>query len=230
MNVDHYKNLAEVAMMHSPFYRRRPSEVEMITIEVYLEQTNKKNPVQDEILQSMTTAEKIAIACLTLIMVRGKGDEGSLCSPPHYIFERITSSVTTPLRAYECMTELAPQANLEQPENVRTSKLCKHIATASHILGLQISELEQLANHLGYDIQIHINTIDYHKKSLMLAKESKLLIMADKGKLHKFAGISLDEIKISPGDVLDNVLTDDEEDEADTEEDDVDTLEDEAGH
>ena len=47
----------------------------------------------------------------------------------------------------------------------------------------------------------------------MLAKVSKLLSLAEKGKLHEYAGKSLDEIEITPEDVIDDELVDGEEDE-----------------
>lgn len=191
--------------------------------------------LEDEICQTMTTAEKITMAPLTLIMVRGKRGCGVpvLLTPdmresidllidfhkqgsemPTFIFARTAGAAMTPLRAYDCMSELATKAELDQPENIRATKLQKHIATVYQVLALKKTELEQLANHMGHNIQIHREYYRLPQESLMLAKVSKLLILADKGKLHEYAGKSLDEIEIyTPEDVIDDELVDGEEDE-----------------
>lgn len=47
----------------------------------------------------------------------------------------------------------------------------------------------------------------------MLAEGSKLLLLAEKGKFHEYAGKSLDEIELSPDDTVEAETEEDDEDE-----------------
>ncbi|KAJ8034113.1 hypothetical protein HOLleu_20819 [Holothuria leucospilota] len=246
-DVQSYKELAKVTASQIVFFnRRRPREVESITIEEYLKQVREGHEIQDEVQMSMTTAEKIAMGRLTLLMVRGKRGRGVPVlltkdmresidilfdfnqkhnSHQKFIFSRVSESATTPLRAYDCMTEMANQANLDQPEHIRTTKLRKQIATVTQVLGLKENELEQLANHMGHDIKIHREYYRLPQECLMLAKVSKLLLLADKGELHKFKGKSLDEIDITPEDTVGEEQNESDESESATDTDDVNATE-----
>lgn len=76
-------------------------------------------------------------------------------SVPKYMFSRATESAKTPYRACDSVKKLTNQAKLLHPENVRCTKLRKHIVTMSQLLNLQSHELEQLANLMGHDVRIH---------------------------------------------------------------------------
>ncbi len=80
-----------------------------------------------------------------------------------YIFSRGSDSASTPIRGYQVIAQLSSVATpkLKHPENVRCTKLRKHLATLSQLLDLKHNELEQLANHMGHDVTVHRNTIDF---------------------------------------------------------------------
>lgn len=59
LSVTTYKELASVTLAQVVVYnRRRPKEVEMVTVKEYTEQTSKKLQTHDEVLQSLSTPEK----------------------------------------------------------------------------------------------------------------------------------------------------------------------------
>lgn len=214
-----YISLAEITLAQVIlFNRRRPREVESIQLKDYLRQTEKKRPIQDEIKKSLTISEKIALNRLMLLMVRGKrgrcvpvllteGMKESLDiivkfnqqkkEEPKYLFSRFSEDATTPLKGSPTISKLAKKANLKHPEDIRCTKLRKQIATLSQLLGLTENELEQLATHMGHNIQVHREYYRLPQETLLLAKMSKLLGIAEKGELHKHKGKSLEEIELT---------------------------------
>ncbi|KAJ8034112.1 hypothetical protein HOLleu_20818 [Holothuria leucospilota] len=126
-DVQSYKELAKVTASQIVFFNRRgPREVESFTIEEYLKQVREGHEIQDEVQLSMTTAEKIAMGRLTLLMVRGKQGRGVPVlltkdvresmdilidfnqkhnSHQMFVFSRVSEVATTPLRAHGCMTD-----------------------------------------------------------------------------------------------------------------------------
>ena len=64
----------------------------------------------------------------------------------------------------------------------------------SQLFNLKDNELDILASFLGHNIQVHRDFYRLLKNTIILAKISKILIAAEKGKMHKYQGKSLDEI------------------------------------
>ena len=90
-----------------------------------------------------------------------------------HFFARWSNDATTPNRASKVMGDLAKEAKLKHPENMRCTKLRKHLATLSQVLDLQKNKLEQLANHMDHNIETHR---EYHRlpsTTLLLTKASK---------------------------------------------------------
>lgn len=125
----------------------------------------------------------------------------------------MTEDATTPLRGYVVMRKLSDKAGLKHPENMRCTKLRKHIATLSQLLGLKSNELEQLATHMGHNIEVHREYYRLPQETLLLAKMSKLLSVAEKGELHKNQGKSLSEIEVSATEQLDVTFENESDDE-----------------
>lgn len=94
------------------------------------------------------------------------------------------------------MRIFARMCDAKNPENLRSTHLCKHIATLSQILNLKNNELDQLANFLGHDIRVHRDFYRLPEATIEVAKISKLLLAMEKGTLGEFQGKSLDEIEI----------------------------------
>ena len=199
----------------------------------------KKKTVHDEVRKSLTAPERIALKRLTLIIVRGKRGRGvPILLPPHlkesmdlldehnagklYMFSRESDSASTPIRAYQVMAQLASVATpkLKHPENVRCTKLQKHLATLSQLLDLKDNELEQLANHMGHDVTVHREYYRLPMETLLLAKMSKLLNLAQEGKTSQFKGKTLEEVSLSKDESLPPTYEEsDSEDDSDHEDD-----------
>lgn len=63
-------------------------------------------------------------------------------------------------------------------------------------MDLDSTEVGWLANHLAHDPNTHKSFYRKHDATLELAKVSKLLLVAEKGELGRFAGKKLDDISI----------------------------------
>ncbi|XP_030840546.1 uncharacterized protein LOC105438115 [Strongylocentrotus purpuratus] len=233
MSPDLYRDLANVTLAQIVTYnRRRPGEVERMKVDEYREQITKTDICHDEIFKTLTMSEKAAMNRLKMVKVRGKRGRGVPVfltentkqsvdmiidyhdqrqrddEPRRYIFSRACDTASTPYRACDAMKTLTDKADLIKPENVRCTRLRKHIATTSQLLNLNDHELEQLANMMGHDVRIHREYYRLPQDVLLLAKASKLLTISAKGEMHKYAGKSLEEIERSPDDTVDLDETD----------------------
>ncbi|XP_071834860.1 uncharacterized protein [Apostichopus japonicus] len=219
MTSSNYRELARLTLAQLVFFnRRRPREVEVLLIDDFCTQMKNKQPVQDEVAKALSLSEKLAMKRLDVLMVRGKRGRGvpilltentkesiEMIVVYHkeqkhkakYVFARVSLDATTPLRAGDTIRELADAAGLKHPENLRCTKLRKHIATLSQLLGLKDHELEQLANHMGHNIAVHREYYRLPQETMLLAKMSKLLCLTEKGQVHQHCGESLDEISIN---------------------------------
>ena len=61
---------------------------------------------------------------------------------------------------------------------------------------------EQLANHMGHNIQIHREYYRLPQETVLLANMSKLLALTEKGELHKYSGKSLAEVQLDRHDTV----------------------------
>lgn len=113
-----------------------------------------------------------------------------------YIFACPTGNSVLPLRGYDCMHKYAMLCAARHPETLTATKLRKHLATLSQILSLTNGELEQLANHLGHDVNVHKQYYRLPQEILFLAKVSKVLIAAENGQLAKYKGKSMEEMNV----------------------------------
>ena len=82
------------------------------------------------------------------------------------------------------------------PQNLRATKLRKHIAVTSQIMNLKDNQLDILATFMGHDIRTHREYYRLPDSSLQVAKLSKVLLAMEKGKINHLAGKSRDEIDL----------------------------------
>lgn len=73
---------------------------------------------------------------------------------------------------------------------------CNIFYNIVQVLDLDDSELGWLANHLSHDVKTHKDFYRQHDACLELTKISKLLLVAERGKLGNFAGKKLADIKL----------------------------------
>ncbi|CAL8238134.1 unnamed protein product, partial [Merluccius merluccius] len=104
----------------------------------------------------------------------------------------------THFRGSDVIRQVAQSCGARNPEALSSTKLRKHVATMSQILNLKENEMDNLADFLGHDIQVHRKYYRLPEGTLQLAKVSKILLAMERGKMAAFKGQNLDEITIDP--------------------------------
>ncbi|CAJ1081563.1 uncharacterized protein LOC113091074 [Xyrichtys novacula] len=108
------------------------------------------------------------------------------------------------LRGSDCIRQFVNECgNIKNPRALTSTKLRKHIATLSTVLNLKTTELDQLADFLGHNIDVHRKHYRLPEGNLQLAKISKVLLALEQGQLGKYKGKSLDEINIDVNETVD---------------------------
>ena len=69
-----------------------------------------------------------------------------------YLFAQCCYGGTGHIRGSDC---LRAYAGLDNADSIRSTKLRKHVATASQILALKDHQLETLADIMGHDLRVH---------------------------------------------------------------------------
>lgn len=196
------------------FNRRREGEVSRMQVETYLRRNQQE--VQDDIFESLTPFEKKLCERLTRVEIRGKrGRKVPVLFPTNvkdsvelliktrenvgipptnpYIFARPYYGSVESIRGCDCLKKFAEACGAKQPQNITSTKLRKHVATLSQVLNLQTHELDQVANFLGHNIDVHREFYRLPEETLQTAKVSKLLFALQSG-VGKFKGKTLEEI------------------------------------
>ncbi|CAM4731020.1 unnamed protein product [Leuciscus chuanchicus] len=106
-----------------------------------------------------------------------------------YLFAR--PSALTCYRGSDCLRHFAKVRGAKSPESLTSTKLRKQTGTLSQVLNPSNTELDQLADFLGYDIRVH-------RQFYRLPEGSKVLMALDQGRLAEFKGKTLDDINIDP--------------------------------
>ena len=114
-----------------------------------------------------------------------------------YIFATLTRGSKKYLCGPDCLSAIVKQVDLKNPAAVKSTELRKYIATVSHIIDLNSSELDWLARHMGHDIAVHREYYRLHESTLDLAKGSILLLAVDEGHASKWQGKKLSEIQLN---------------------------------
>ena len=127
------------------------------------------------------------------LLIKHRIEDGVAKDNP-FIFARNNFNSLNSQWACDVVKRVARNAKLKQPNFIFSTKLQKHIATMSQLFNLKDNELDILASFLGHNIQVHRDFYRLLKNTIILAKISKILIAAEKGKMHKYQGKSLDEI------------------------------------
>ncbi|CAI6353841.1 unnamed protein product [Macrosiphum euphorbiae] len=193
--------------------RRRSGEVERIKVNDYL--NRDQNKMQNEIIKSLTKVEARLSKNFVRFVIRGKKGRGvpvlltpvlketldvllnrrssfGILESNPYIFA-IPYTVEGTYRGTDCLRKSADACGASDPEQLRSTKLRKHIATMSQLLNLSNSDREQLANFMGHDLAIHNEYYRLPDETLQISRVSKILLAMESGKLHELKGKSLEE-------------------------------------
>jgi len=205
------------------FNRRRPGEVSKLEIAAYVENCDQKYHSLDAV-NSLSPLEKQMLSTFTRIEVPGKRDNvvpilitasqksaiDVLISAEHrsvagiaqenpYVFAASMGSMSH-LRGNDCLRIFAQQCGAQNPLELKSTALRKHVASFSQIINLKEYEMDQLAGFLGHNIRIHR---DYYRLPLdvvQTAKVGRILLAMEKGCISQYSGKTLDDIEISPQD------------------------------
>lgn len=164
------------------FNRRRPGDVETITLEDFNNpvKVNKKvNPdVYDQLSQSaqkiagrftrITTRGKLdrivpvllhrfIVKCISLI-IKYRKHVGVKNDNPFIFCRYTTNSSQKPyIRICPLLRKYAVECGAKFPERLRATKLRKHVATSTAMIGLEDAKVDRLANFMGHHKEIHKN-------------------------------------------------------------------------
>lgn len=93
----------------------------------------------------------------------------------------------------------------------RATSLRKYLATAIQVMALPKYQTEWVAEHLGHSLAVHRKFYRQSLDSVEIAKISKLMYLADHGKMNQVKGMTLDSVDtfLSTEEVFSSVTTDD---------------------
>lgn len=92
------------------------------------------------------------------------------------------------IRGCDVIRKHASLCGASKPEYLRSTRLRKHIATASQVMNLKDNELDLLARFLGHDMRVHQEFYRLPEQTLHLAKVSKVLLHMESGAIANLAG------------------------------------------
>lgn len=134
--------------------------------------------------------------CLTLMsMLVENRKQAGICKRNKYFFARF--SAFTQIRACDSIRMLTEEANLEDPQTLRMTKLRKYTSTVSQVFSMKSNQNEWLADHLGHSLQVHKEHYQMPSGIIEKAKIAKLLLAIDAGVAGNCMGKTLDEIDIN---------------------------------
>ncbi|KAK0144115.1 N-lysine methyltransferase KMT5A-A [Merluccius polli] len=212
-----WKDLAKVTLAQLIiFNRRREGEVSRTLLSAYL--LKDVSETQEDVNLALTPLEQKLckhFSRMTIVGKRGrkvpllltpimresldllveKREECGVLKENVFLFALPQSENS--LRGYNCLKELVEDCDgINNPTALTSTKLRKHIATMSTVLNLQNTELDQLADFLGHNIDVHRKHYRLPEGTLQIAKISKILLALEQGRLGEYKGKNLDEIHI----------------------------------
>ncbi|KAJ8300367.1 hypothetical protein KUTeg_021886 [Tegillarca granosa] len=96
--------------------------------------------------------------------------------------------------ALKYVLEQVPE--LEQPESLKFPTMRKYLATVVQVFGMKETDVAEVARHMGHELSVHCKFYRLQDDVIELAKISKLLLAVERGKAHKYSGISLDDLDL----------------------------------
>ena len=111
-----------------------------------------------------------------------------------FVFANINSKQLKHYKGSSCLRNFASRCGAEMPALLTATQLRKHLATVSQIINLKECELDVLATFMGHDLRIHREYYRLPSDYLQVAKVSRIMLAMEKGTLHAFSGMTLDEL------------------------------------
>lgn len=194
--------------------------------------TKDRNPIQSEVIESLSPLEKQLVKNQMIVETRGKRGNKVAVIFTHslkeatdllveyrananvdpkneYLFARANFGSLNNIRGCDAIRQFSKACGATHPEMLTSSKLLIHLGTMTRLLNLKDCELDNLSSFMGHSIAVHNEFYKLPENTLYLAKVSKLLIALERENLSEYKGKCLDEINFE--------LSDYEEDESDNE-------------
>ncbi|XP_041841745.1 uncharacterized protein LOC121654512 isoform X2 [Melanotaenia boesemani] len=202
-----WKDLAKVTLAQVIlFNRRRAGEVSKMPLTFYLSKDTSET--HEDVNLALTALEQKLcqhFVRMTIVGKRGrkvpvlitplmkqsldalteKREECGVLKDNGYLFALPHSAYY--LRGSDCLRQFVKECNgIKNPQALTSTKLRKHIATLSTVLNLKNTELDQLADFLGHNIEVHRKHYRLPEGTLQLAKISKVLLAMEQGRLGEY--------------------------------------------
>jgi len=194
-----YRQVCETSIVHQTESEKYLSSVERNIFQKYtrLEIPGKR---QRTVPLLLTEANKEALRVLSNDVVR----EAVGVNPDNsFVFAIPCLNSTRHIRGSDALRKYSVSCGAINPEQLRSTSLRKHVATLSQVLNLKENELDQLAKFMGHDLKIHREFYRLPDAIVQTAKVAKILIAMEQGNIHKYKGMSLDEIDVNDETELD---------------------------
>lgn len=221
IKADDYPTVAKAALCEiSLFNRKRGGEVQRMTLENLEMGKKNQEPVDEEIIQSLTPIERKLVQSFTRIEIRGKFNRRVAILLTHSMLTKIdtimlererlsikskylfaTPNGERPYRGSDVIRVMAIEAGVSSPYIFTWTSLRKQVATISQALEISDIEQDQLAQFLGHDIRVHRDFYRLPHDILQKAKVAKILMKINAGKSTSVEDYSLeDDNELEPDD------------------------------
>lgn len=197
------------------FNKKRDREVSGVTRKDMILQRSlaiQRAETADYELFKLSNVEMMFAKHYTLLRLPGKGGKFvPLLIPPktlevidimindeklksdHFFFQ--TEGGQQFYRSIDVLRKYSEEFKLQDGKVFRSTKLRKYLATAAQFLDLPQNQRVWVADFLGHDLNVHDKYYRMHTDAVNLAKMTKLLYIADKGKVKDAYRENLDTLQ-----------------------------------
>ncbi|XP_067287761.1 uncharacterized protein [Pseudorasbora parva] len=224
-----WSELAKVCLVQVIlFNRRREEDVASILLSAFL----SRHTLDPHLDVGWALSEVEKVLCRSFSMIVTRGTHGwlvpvlltpkMLCALELLVQQREASGILkdngylfakpegmTHFQGSDCLRGFAKACGAKFPKSLTSNRMRKQAATLSTVLNMTDTEMEQLANFLGYYVIIHREFFRLPEKTLQYARISKVLMALEQGRLAEFQGKTWDEIGIGPEEKVPNCDEDD---------------------
>ncbi|KAL1448131.1 hypothetical protein WDU94_000019 [Cyamophila willieti] len=204
------------------FNRKRTGELGKMLVDD-MNHVKHGDEINDQTIKCFSKSEKEIALHMNLIEIEGKRGtvpvllNSEMIEIMNYLLKFRTEHQISPdnpyffpgaldslkaMRGHTVLRKFTLQAELKEPLAITGTQLRKFMSTSLQLLNLKENEMDWVARHLGHDIFVHRKFYRLQDDAVELAKVAKLLLMIDQGKIHQFAGQTLDDLTFNDDDDL----------------------------
>ena len=207
-----FTNLAEQVLSSILlFNRKRVDVIQRVTLEDYHQRTSLSDFPHDlspielalrKVLQCIKIYEKKCSVKIILwplhikvidILLASRESVG-INTENNFLFPHISTDEQYPIDSTKALRSLSKAAHLDAPDQIRSTLLGKHVATISQLVNLSLSEMHQLTNYMGHNLNLHIVSHRVPDDSEKITKVGRLLAAFEDGKFKRGDIINLKDI------------------------------------